>query len=102
MPTRVANQEPSSSAMIFYWGINKTFPQLDLHNIFFSADYKKEFKEMFEHQGVSEDPTVYIHISSKKVVSDAPDGMENWFVMVNVPHNSGQDWNALRSRVRKT
>jgi phytoene desaturase len=33
-PKKILKQERSSSALIFYWGISKTFPQLDLHNIF--------------------------------------------------------------------
>ena len=28
--------------------------------------------------------------------------MENWFVMVNVPANRGQDWDAIRSKLRET
>jgi phytoene dehydrogenase-like protein len=35
------------------------------------------------------------------VKGDAPEGCENWFVMVNVPYNSGQDWERLRSMIRK-
>ena len=100
IPKKVKNQEPSSSAMIFYWGMNRSFDQLDLHNIFFSEDYKEEFETMFKDNGVSEDPTVYIHVSSKVKKDDAPEGMENWFVMVNVPSNSGQDWERLKAQIR--
>jgi phytoene dehydrogenase-like protein len=100
-PKRTLEQEPSSSAMIFYWGIKKQFPNLDLHNIFFTEDYSNEFKTMFELKTVCDDPTVYVHISSKIFKEDAPEGRESWFVMVNVPSNSGQDWNELRTRIRK-
>lgn len=31
---KILKQERSSSAVIFYWGINKNFPPLELHNIF--------------------------------------------------------------------
>lgn len=101
-PKRILAQERSSSALIFYWGIKKEFQQLDLHNIFFAEDYKTEFTEIFEHKTISNDPTVYIHVSSKACKSDAPDGCENWFVMINVPSNEGQDWNALREKARKS
>ncbi len=101
IPKKVEKQEPSSSAMIFYWGIKQKFKQLDLHNIFFSEDYKKEFQVLFGDNSVYTDPTVYIHISSKMKTDDAPDDGENWFVMVNVPSNSGQDWKALRLRIRQ-
>lgn len=79
-------QERSSSAIIFYWGIKKEFPQLELHNIFFSNDYKKEFKNIFELKDLNDDPTIYINITSKcEPGMHAPAGKENWFVMVNVP-----------------
>lgn len=91
-PLRILNQERSSSALIFYWGINKTFEQLDLHNIFFSEDYKEEFDYIFNKKSISDDPTIYINISSKFKKDDAPLGCENWFVMVNAPNNSGEDW----------
>jgi phytoene dehydrogenase-like protein len=35
------------------------------------------------------------------VKEDAPRNSENWFVMVNVPFNSGQDWARLRKSIRK-
>jgi len=100
-PRKTMEQEPSSSAMIFYWGVRRKFPQLDLHNIFFSDNYQEEFRKMFEDRSVTSDPTVYVHISSKYVKRDAPDYAENWFVMVNVPCNTGQDWSALRTQVRR-
>jgi phytoene desaturase len=100
-PGKTLKQEPSSSAMIFYWGIKDIFPQLDLHNIFFSESYREEFQHIFEYKTVSEDPTIYVHIGSKLVKEDAPEGCESWFILVNVPSNSGQNWEDLRIRIRE-
>lgn len=100
-PAKTLKQERSSSALIFYWGIRKQFKDLDLHNILFSADYKAEFDAIFNQKTIPSDPTVYIHISSKDEPRDAPDGCENWFVMINVPGNTGQDWDALIPLARK-
>jgi phytoene desaturase len=100
-PKKILNQERSSSALIFYWGVKKTFPNLDLHNIFFSADYKAEFNHIWKQQNISHDPTVYLNISSKYKPDDAPTDCENWFVMINVPANNGQDWSELISGARK-
>jgi phytoene desaturase len=100
-PENLLNQPKSSSALIFYWGIKKPFPALKLHNIFFSEDYKVEFEHLFQHKKLYKDPTVYINISSKEQRSDAPDGAENWFVMVNAPNNSGQDWDAMIDEARQ-
>jgi phytoene desaturase len=94
-PRQVLEQERSSSAIIFYWGIDCQFPELDLHNIFFSEDYKQEFNFIFKEHDLFEDPTVYVHVSSKYCQGDAPPGKENWFVMINSPGNVGQDWDKL-------
>jgi len=94
-PEKTLAQERSSSALIFYWGIHKTFKELDLHNIFFSDSYEEEFNCIFREKTLSEDPTVYVNISSKHTVTDAPEGGENWFVMINAPGNYGQNWEEL-------
>jgi phytoene desaturase len=100
-PKKILNQQKSSSALIYYWGIEKEFPELGLHNILFSEDYEKEFDTIFNKKSISDDPTVYIHISSKECPSDAPKGQENWFVMINVPYDDGQDWEKLKENARK-
>jgi phytoene desaturase len=100
-PERTLNQERSSSALIFYWGIQGEFQELDLHNIFFSADYRAEFDCIWTGKTISNDPTVYVNISSKYHSGDAPAGCENWFVMINVPSNSGQDWDQLIAKARQ-
>ena len=99
-PTKILQQERSSSALIFYWGIEKSFEHLGLHNIFFSNDYEGEFKTIFEDKSIVDDPTVYIHISSKCNQDDAPNGCENWFTMINTPGDFDQDWDALIAKAR--
>ncbi|MEL6669326.1 MAG: 1-hydroxycarotenoid 3,4-desaturase CrtD [Bacteroidota bacterium] len=100
-PEKILQQERSSSALIFYWGVQGDFPKLDLHNIFFSGNYKEEFKTLFEHKSIYDDPTVYVNISSKCQAGDAPEGHENWFVMINAPGDFGQDWEVLIDCVRE-
>jgi phytoene desaturase len=93
MAQKVLKQERSSSACIFYWGINRSFPQLELHNIFFAENYQKEFESIFQTGMPYADPTIYINITSKiEPGIQAASGKENWFVMVNVSANTGQDW----------
>lgn len=99
---KIEKEERSSSALIFYWGINAVFPELDVHNIFFGADYRKEFSDLFAGKTVSEDPTIYIYSSSKYNPGDAPDGCENWFVMINAPTDVGQNWDKLIAQTRQT
>jgi phytoene desaturase len=99
-PKNILMQERSSSALIFYWGIKKEFPELDLHNIFFARNYQQEFEAIFKSQTLHNDPTIYVNITSKYCTTDAPKGCENWFVMINVPANIGQDWDKLIAEAR--
>jgi phytoene dehydrogenase-like protein len=98
---KILAQEKSSSALIFYWGINKQFEELDLHNILFTKNYEEEFKQIFRDKTIYQDPTIYINISSKYKTNDAPEGCENWFVMINTPNNQGQNWDELIAEGRK-
>lgn len=98
---RLRRAEPSSSALIFYWGVRREFPELDLHNILFSQDYRAEFRRLFRGKTLGDDPTVYLFVSAKAVAGDAPPGCENWFVMVNAPADCGQDWPELIARTRR-
>ena len=41
-----------------------------------------------------------MNITSIDVPGDAPEGCENWFVMINTPADKGQDWEALVSKLR--
>ena len=99
-PEKILKRERSSSALIFYWGMDAVFEQLDLHNIFFSDDYKKEFEGIFNQSKEVNDPTIYIHISSKAKNDDAPEGKENWFVMINTPPKGEIDWNQYIASAR--
>jgi phytoene dehydrogenase-like protein len=99
-PKKQLSQERSSSAVIFYWGIQKIFNTLELHNIFFSDDYRAEFDAIFKEEIVSDDPTIYLNITSKDVPGDAPAGCENWFIMINTPPDKGQDWDEMVSKLR--
>lgn len=82
----IMKDQQSSSAIVFYWGVEGIHPELEIHNILFSDDYKKEFEEIFSLHQIPSDPTIYIYISSKFNKSDAPAGKENWFVMINAPY----------------
>lgn len=100
-PKKILKQERSSSALIFYWGVKKEFSELGLHNIFFTDNYQKEFEHIFKSKTLYQDPTVYINISAKHKKDDAPQGCENWFTMINVPNNVGQDWEAFKQEARQ-
>jgi phytoene desaturase len=97
---RYFKREPSSSALVFYWGIRGTTESLDTHTVFFSKNYESEFNDIFVSKICHHDPTIYIYISARYLPSDAPPGHENWFVMINTPYNRGQNWQYETGRMR--
>lgn len=98
---QVLKQERSCSGVIFYWGMNKEFPQLHLHNIFFSNNYKTEFEYIFKRKQLFNDPTVYVNITSKMEAAQAPQGKENWFILVNAPAYTQQNWEQLKQQLKQ-
>lgn len=79
------NEDWSSSGFIMLAGMNKQFSELSHHNILFSDNYEREFLDIFEKKIPADDMTIYISISNKAEKSDAPDGCENWFILINAP-----------------
>ena len=100
-PFFIQNYQPSSSAVVFYWNINKSFPNLNVHNIIFSKNQEDEFDYIFNKKLIYNDPTVYICSTSKIVEEDAPAGCENWFILINSPFDNGQDWKKIQKDLRK-
>lgn len=93
--------EPSLSGFVMLAGINKTHDKLAHHNVFYSKDYKKEFEEIFSGK-IPDDPTIYVALTSKTDPDHAPDGSENWFILLNMPYlNDEIDWNVEKHKVRE-
>lgn len=95
--TRLLNTATSCSGYVLLLGVAGEHPQLAHHNIFFSSDYPGEFCDIFDLAIPPRDPTIYVAITSKTDPSHAPEGCENWFVLVNAPPlatatESGFDW----------
>jgi phytoene dehydrogenase-like protein len=100
-PQKLLDQERSTSALVYNWGVKKEFEQLGLHNFFFAKEYKKEFNALFNDKTIPDDPSIYLFISSKHIKSDAPQGCENWFTLVNAPANKNLHWDPIVTTTRK-
>jgi phytoene desaturase len=92
----------SCSGFVLLLGVEGLHPQLAHHNIFFNADYQQEFVDIFTRGRPPSDPTVYVAVTSKTDSSHAPEGCENWFVLVNAPALGPQfDWAADAATYRE-
>ncbi len=85
---KTAQIEPSCSGFVLLLGIDKTYNKLIHHNIFFSEDYKQEFRDIFDKKIMPDDPTIYIANTSYSDPEHAPEGSSNLFILVNAPYLS--------------
>jgi len=95
----------TSSALMFYWGTSKQYPQLLHHNVFLAGEYRASFDRIFRDLTLPDDPSFYICVASRTDPSLAPDGADGVMVLVPVGHLNEQvpqDWPTLAARARET
>jgi len=100
---RIDRKEYGCSTIMFYWGLDKQYPQLGPHNLFLNGDYRLSFEEIFKHTGMPDEPNFYIHAPVRLDSSMAPAGHDTWYVAVPVGHINkkiSQDWPGLQAHAR--
>ncbi len=73
------------SALLYYIGVKGSLPQLEHHNLYFTKDWKKNFKEIFETKDWPTPASIYVCKPSATDNSVAPKGHENIFILVPLP-----------------
>lgn len=93
------------SAIMFYWGVDKVYPQIKHHNVWLAGDYQASFDSIFDRNTLPEEPSFYVHAPSRTDPAAAPEGQDTLMVLVPVGHLDEahpQDWAALKNRARST
>jgi phytoene desaturase len=93
------------STIMFYWGVDKEYPQIAHHNIFLGGDYKSSFEKIFDEHTLPEVPSFYVHAPKRTDPAAAPEGQDTLYVLMPVGHldaRSKQDWDAMIARARLT
>lgn len=93
------------STIMFYWGVDKQYPQIAHHNVFLGGDYKASFDQIFNDHSLPDEPSFYVHAPTRTDPAAAPEGQDTLYVLVPVGHldaASEQDWDERIRRARKT
>lgn len=96
---------PSCSGLVLHLGVDRTYPQLAHHNVFYSRDARRHFDSIFKHMVLSEDPTIYLVAPCKTDADLAPPGCEIIKALPHIPHleDHGEitdaDYSGFRERV---
>jgi len=100
---RLERKKYTCSAVMFYWGVDTVYRQLEHHNVFLSGEYRASFDRIFKDHTLPEQPSFYIHVPNRTDHSAAPAGQDSLMVLVPVGHldeTADQDWDALKGRAR--
>ena len=81
---KVRRAKRSTSGFALCVGVRGLTPAIEHHNVWFSADSSSEFGAI-DRGDLADDPTIYACVSSVTDPTQAPDGCENWFILVNTP-----------------
>ena len=94
----------SCSAIVFHWGVDKIYPQLDHHSIFLNDPYKHGLDKIFKEKSLADNPSFYVHAPVRSDQSAAPENQDTLSVIVPAAHldeRAGQDWKELKQKARE-
>jgi phytoene desaturase len=102
IPKKVWEKKTFAPSMfLVFLGVHKTIPNLEHHNLYFSADWDRHFDAIFERPAWPENPCFYLSAITKTDPSMAPPGCENLFLLVPIAPGI-EDTDAIRSRYLET
>jgi phytoene desaturase len=91
----------SCSAVCLHWGLDKTYPQLDHHNVFLSDGFKSGLDRIFKDKTMSDSPSFYVHAPVSTDPEAAPQGHDTLSFIVGSGHvdkKKKQDWPAIKQK----
>lgn len=100
---RLNHKKFTCSSIMFYWGVDKVYPEIGHHNVFLAGDYKASFDRIFRDNTLPDEPSLYVHAPARTDPAAAPAGQDTLMVLVPVGHlddDGRQDWDALKARAR--
>jgi phytoene desaturase len=101
---RLERKRYTCSAVTFYWGVDRQYPQLRPHNVFLATEYRQGFDRVLKDLTLPDEPSFYVHAPARVDPSLAPEGQDTLMVVVPVGHiddAAPQDWVAIRKQARQ-
>lgn len=76
----------SGSAVSFFWGLDRAYPQLRPHTLFLSDAYRDNFDSLERNLPLPDSPSVYIHAPARLDPGTAPAGRDTLVAVVPTGH----------------
>jgi phytoene desaturase len=92
-PEKIEKMDYSCSCLVFYWGVEGTFPQLATHTFVISEDLEDNLNSIFDGRLIR-DPSIYLHIPSQVDPAMAPLGKSSFYALMPVSelHTARYKW----------
>jgi len=100
---RLEKKNYSCAAIVFHWGVDRIYEQLDQHTVFVSGRHREACRAIFNENGFSDDASVYVHSPARTDRSAAPDGQDSVTAIVhtgNIEKDRSYNWDGIRDRAR--
>jgi phytoene desaturase len=111
MVKALARKRFSCSVISFFWGVDKTYPDLGPHTFFLADDYRENFTRIERDLNLPVNPSLYVHAPARLDPSMAPPGQDTLTAIIPVGHLSengeqakqfyGQNWDELQELARQ-
>lgn len=102
--SKIDRAKYSSGLFVWYFGTSKRYESVPQHSILLGPRYRGLLDDIFKHQRLADDFSLYLHRPTELDPSLAPDGCDTFYALVPVPNlESGTDWKekaeALREKI---
>ncbi len=99
---RIDRGDYSMSLIVWYFGTNHRFEDIEHHTIMMGPRYKGLLTDIFDRKILAEDFSLYLHRPTKTDTGIAPPGCDAFYVLSPVPNLDGNvDWPTVSEPYRK-
>ncbi len=99
---RIERGRYSMGLFVWYFGTNRTYPDVPHHMMVLGPRYKELLADIFKRHKLAEDFSLYLHRPTATDPSLAPPGCDTFYALAPVPHlDSGTPWHEVAPRYRE-
>ena len=99
---KVESARYSMGLFVWYFGVRRTYPDVDHHTIVLGPRYRGLLDDIFHKKHLADDFSLYLHRPTATDPSLAPEGCEAFYVLSPVPNLEGDtDWAAKAEPYRQ-
>ena len=83
---RMRRKTFSGSAISFFWGTDRTYPELSPHTLFLADAYRDNFDRIERNEPLPAAPSIYVHAPARLDPATAPPGRDTIVAVVPTGH----------------